>query len=81
MPTKAELEAEIEALNKSIASLKGQITKLKNAADAPAPTDISGPANNLVDGILKRGMDVQVGQKQLRLLCEALGRPYSRGEG
>lgn len=78
MPTKAELETELEAASKSIASLKGQITKLKTAE---RPDDVSGPANDLVDSILNRGLDVQVGQKQLRLLCEALGRDYSRATG
>jgi len=85
MPTKAELEAELAATSKKLASAEKRLAKAKEKAkEAPvveASDDVSEAANNLVDGILKRGVDVQVGQKQLRLMCEALGREYSRGTG
>jgi len=79
MPTKAELE-------KENASLKGQLTKAKNAlakakvAEAEEASDaLSAAAKALTDSIMHRGLDTQVGQKQLRLVVEALGEDYHAG--
>lgn len=71
MPTKAELEDEIDALHKSVASFKGQITKLK--AVEPVGEGLVEAARALVDQIEHRGLSTQVGQKQVRLVREAIG--------
>jgi hypothetical protein len=71
MPTKAELQDEIDALHKSVSSLKGQITKLK--AVEPVDTGLVAATQTLVDQIQHRGLNTQVGQKQVRLVLEALG--------
>lgn len=82
MATKAELEEDLAAATKKVASLEKRLAKAREKAKEPTTDDaVTAASNDLVDGILARGLDVQVGQKQLRVLCEALGRPYSRAEG
>ena len=91
MPTKSELEAELSATKKSAVLLQGQLDRAKKAtkkakaaavelaADIPEPNgNLEDAAAALCDSIRKRGLDTQVGQKQLRLLVEAIGsRDYN----
>lgn len=84
MPTKAELEDELAGVSKKLASAEKRLAKAKAApkeVPVEASDDVTDAANAFVDSVLSRGLDVQVGQKNLRLLCEALGREYSRGTG
>lgn len=66
MPTKAELEEEVEALKKTISSLKGQATRLRNEAEEPEEVSDSfrGDVAVLLQAIEEKGLVHQIGNKK-----------------
>ena len=81
MPTKAELEAENVSLERKLTRAKNKIAKMKDEA-SEAPTSGAGTptlveaVEVLVASITKKGLDNQVGQKELRHVCEAMDARY-----
>lgn len=67
MPTKAELEEEVESLKRSNSALRGQITKLQEAAEEQPEEEVStsfrGKIRTLLQSIENKGLVHQIGNK------------------
>lgn len=67
MPTKKELEAEVESLKRSNAALKGQITKLSDSGA------LDEPVRELLELIEAKGLASQINETgEIRRVYEAL---------
>lgn len=78
MPTKAELEAELEAAEEQIEKLERSVSRYRaKAKKSDADEPLKDAATAVLDCIRGKSLEVQVGQKQVRVLAEALGVSFS----